>query len=309
MADTPRRLLPTQIADHADRHRTDACPFDPGVPIDFSKPFICPSLTALYYTPVWGELSPDDQLRYTQLSALSFNELTAWFEEGFSSTLLALARSDRVPQELRSLLPDFIDDERRHQNIWWTLNRCADPQRYSRKVAAITRIAPVGRTLMRWLASRPLEYPVSVWLMLILEEHGNEIARRCAMRRPNEIEQHFAAAYLSHVRDETRHVQIDWHLFDSLWPRLDGWRRLVNVWLFSLVVDRLLFRTENAAISVADELVRERPGLRPLRTQIRTALREVGRHPEFRAMMFSAQSSPIAFHLVERFPELQSALR
>jgi hypothetical protein len=34
----------------------------------------------------------------------------------------------------------------------------------------------------------------------------------------------------------------------------------------------------------------------------------VGRRAEFRAMLFSAQSTPIAFHLLERFPDLQSAL-
>ncbi len=308
MADAPRRLSPLQIADLASRHRTDALPFDPAVPLDFSKPFVCPSLTALYYAPVWRELAPADQLRYTQLSALSFNELIAWFEEGFSATLRALEGSEALPPEVRSLLPDFIEDERRHQEMWWTLNRCADPHRYAGNVAAITRIAPLGRVLMRWLARRPREYPVAIWLMLLLEEHGNEIARRCAARRPDEIEPHFAAAYLAHVRDETRHVQIDWHLIDSLWPRLAGVRRQENVRLFRWVTGRLLFRTENAALSVAHALIREHPALRSLEPRICAELREVGRNPEFRSMMFSAQSSPIAFYLVARFPELQSAL-
>jgi hypothetical protein len=213
-----------------------------------------------------------------------------------------------VPQELKSLLPRFIADEQRHQSIWWTLNRCADPKRYSENVAVITRIAPAARRLMKWLASRPLKYPVAVWIMLILEEHGNEIARRCAIRRSTEIEPHFAAAYLSHVRDETRHVQIDWHLIDSLWPHLDGWRRFLNAWLFRLIIGRLFLRTENAAISVADELVQERPGLRPLLPRIRAELRRVPEHPEFKAMMFSAESSPITFHLLGRFPELRSVV-
>ncbi len=308
MADGPRRLSPVQIAEHAERHRTDAFPFDAGKPIDFSKPFVCPTLTALYYTSVWKELSPDDQLRYTQLSALSFNEMIAWFEEGFSATLLALSRSAHVSPELRSLLPDFIEDERRHQVIWWTLNRCADPQRYASNVPAITRIAPIGRTLMHWLASRPLDYPVAVWLMLVLEEHGNEIARRCANRRPDEIEEHFAGAYLSHVRDETRHVQIDWHLIDSLWPNLGGWKRFCNVRLFRLIIRRLLLRPDHAAISVVNALVRERPALRALLPRFRDELRGVAQHPEFHSMMFSAQSSPIAFYLLSKFPELQSAL-
>jgi hypothetical protein len=308
MANAPPRLSIVQIADHAHRCRTDRYPFEPDIPIDFTKPFVCPSLTALYYTSVWNKLDPEDQLRYTQLSALSFNELIAWFESGFSSALRALMRSDRLPEELKSLLPGFLEDECRHQEIWWALNRCVDPVRYARNIASISKIAPAGRTLMRWLASRPLDYPVVIWLMLVLEEHGNEIARRCAAKRPNEIETHFAAAYLAHVRDEIRHVQIDWHLLDSLWPCLRGWRRRINIELFRLVITRLLFKTEHAAMSVVEELVRERPRLRPLLPRIRTQLREVGQDGEFRSMMLSARSSPIVFHLLDSFPELRSVI-
>jgi hypothetical protein len=93
MANAPPRLSIVQIADHAHRCRTDRSPFEADSPIDFTKPFVCPSLTALYYTSVWNKLDPEDQLRYTQLSALSFNELIAWFESGFSSALRALMRS------------------------------------------------------------------------------------------------------------------------------------------------------------------------------------------------------------------------
>ena len=128
MANPPRHMSPIQIAEHADLHRIDSYPFDSTVPIDFSKPFICPSLTALYYTTVWQELSPDDQLRHTQLSALSFNELIAWFEGGFSSTLLSLSRSERVPKDLRAILPDFIEDERRRMRPKVPASRRVGPE-------------------------------------------------------------------------------------------------------------------------------------------------------------------------------------
>jgi len=308
MPDAPRRMSLEQIAYHALRHRADPCPFNADAPIDFSKPFVCPTLTALYYTSIWKELSPEIQLRHTQLSALSFNELVASFEDGFSATISALLQTNRVPQNVKALLPGFLEDERRHQSMWWALNRRCAPQRYPRNDASITRIAPAGRVLMKWFAGRPLQFPVVIWVILFLEEHGNEIARRCSVRRPNEIEPHFAAAYLAHVRDETRHVQIDWHLLDCLWPDLSGWRRALNVWLFRLIIRRLVLRTEHAAMSVAGELVREYPSLRPLLPRIRRELREVGNHPEFRAMMFSMESSPITFHLIGKFPELRSAV-
>jgi hypothetical protein len=308
MAETPAHLTVLQIGEHARGRHPELCPFDPNVPVDFSLPFVCPSLTALYYTSLWKELEEQDRLRYTQLSALSFNELIAWFESGFSSTLRALMQADGLPEQLKSLLPDFLEDEQRHQKTWWSLNRCADPHRYPRDSAAISKIAPLGQTLMRWLASRPLNYPVAIWLMLILEEHGNEIARRCAAKRPDEIEPHFAAAYLAHVRDEVRHVQIDWHLLEWVWPSLPPWRRHMNVALFRRVIRNLLFKTDHAAIAVVRELVRERSRLRPLLPRLRAELSEVGKNPEFRSMMFSIRSSPIAFYLLDRFPELHSAI-
>jgi hypothetical protein len=161
---------------------------------------------------------------------------------------------------------------------------------------------------MKWLARHPVEFPVALWLMLVLEEHANEIARRCAQRRPDEIEPHFAAAYLAHVRDEARHVQIDWHLVEHFWPRLNARRRALNTWIFGVVMQRLLFRTEHAAIAVANALAAEREHVRVLLPLIRTELRGVGSDPRYRQMMFSPQASPIAFHLLDRFPELRGAI-
>jgi hypothetical protein len=308
MAHMPLQLSVQQIAEHARGRGTDCYPFDVTVPVDGTMPFLCPTLTALYYTSVWKELDDEERLRYTQLSALSFNELIAWFENGFSATLQSLMQSEVLPESLKSLLSDFLEDERRHQEIWWTLNRCADPQRYSRDMAAISKIAPLGQNLMRWLARHPLKYPVTIWIMLILEEHGNEIARRCAAKRPDQIEPHFAAAYMAHVRDEVRHVQIDWHLLEWAWPRLRGWRRYVNVSIFRWVVNHMLFNTEHAAISVVEELVRERPRLHSLLPRLRAELRGVGQNREFRSMMLSVRTSPIVFHLLDRFPELQGVV-
>jgi hypothetical protein len=305
----PPRMSTGQIEEHQRRHRCDMLPFDSRTPIDLGKPFVCPTLTPLYYTRIWNELSDSDRLRHTQLSGLSFNELIAWFEHGFSATLRSLMHCDALPADVRELFPAFIDDESRHQRMWWALNRLADPARYERRseTPSITRIAPVGRMMMRWLARRPIQYPVAVWLMLVLEEHANEIARRCAQRRPDEIEPHFAAAYLAHVRDETRHVQIDWHLLDHLWPRLNNQRRRINAWIFRQVLHRLLFRAEHAAMSVARALANERPHLQIVLSRIRGELRGVGTNPDFRAMMFSPEVAPIATHLIERYPELEGA--
>lgn len=309
MINAPWHMSVEQIAEHAGRHSSDALGIDLATPIDFTRPFICPSLTPLFYTPVWNDLCAADQLRHTQLSALSFNELIAWFEGGFTATLRALMRSNRVPASVRDLLPRFIDDESRHQKMWWALNRLADPQRYRDDSMSITRIAPMACFLLQWLAGRPIRFPVAVWLMLVLEEHANEIARRCAAQRPSQIEPHFAAAYLAHVRDETRHVQIDWHLLDALCPTMNYRQQRLNGWLFGQVIKRMLLRTENAAMSVATALASESPTVRRQLPRIRAELRQVALHPDYRSMMFSSETSPVTFHLMAKYPLLREAVK
>src|SRR5687768_6666351 len=93
----PRHLSAAQIAQHAERHRCKELPFDDTVPVDLTKPFVCSTLTPLYYTSIWSELDDADRLRHAQLSGLSFNELIAWFEHGFSATLRSLQNCDALP--------------------------------------------------------------------------------------------------------------------------------------------------------------------------------------------------------------------
>ena len=57
--------------------------------IDPARWFVCPTLTPLYYAPVYRDLDQRHQRRYNQLTALCFNELIAFFEESFAASVLA----------------------------------------------------------------------------------------------------------------------------------------------------------------------------------------------------------------------------
>ena len=145
--------------------------------------------------------------------------------------------------------------------------------------------------------------------MLILEEHGNEIARRCARSEAaGAIEPHFAAAYLAHVRDETRNVHLDQHLIDWLWSRAGPRTRAINAWMVRRVLDGMLYRPRHAAMAVFDALAAERPRLRPLRRRVRGELDALRDVTAYRDMIFSPASSPIAWATVRRYPEVRSAL-
>src|SRR4051812_8274154 len=89
------------------------CDWD--APIDPARAFVCSTLTPLYYTPLYPQLTPRQQLRYNQLCAIAFNEVVVFFESSFAAALHALlAETDTIDPALRSRLTEFADDERRH---------------------------------------------------------------------------------------------------------------------------------------------------------------------------------------------------
>src|SRR5687767_13404148 len=83
-----RRPLPGIL--HTIQARQDAVPaFDFSTPIDRSRWFVCPTLTPLYYAPIYHDLEEPHQRRYNQLTALCFSELISFFETTFASSVLA----------------------------------------------------------------------------------------------------------------------------------------------------------------------------------------------------------------------------
>src|ERR1041385_4591960 len=116
-------------------------PPDLTTPIDRSKLFVCPTLTALYYTPVYGELSPEQARRYNQINGVAFGELIGLFEEHFAVRALAAIELDRTaPRALREYARCLIAEEQRHMSLWWRLNRLCEPGWYERGPRRIVRV-------------------------------------------------------------------------------------------------------------------------------------------------------------------------
>jgi hypothetical protein len=273
-------------------------------PVDRSLPFVCDTLTPLYYTPLFDELTPRQRLRYNQLSAVSFNELIVFFERGFSVALEALiGEAGLSDNNLRDRIDAFLADERRHGMMWRRLSGAT--------TAAVgpegeTEIVRVGRPLargLRALASRPRVFPVVVLVMLTLEEHSIEISRRCGRLPPGALEPHYAAAYHAHLMDEVRHVRVDRELLDLLIDPLPRWLRAINAALFRRFVRRLWLRPTAAAVRVIDALIREYPDLRPSRPLFVRALAALDANDGYRRMMFSPEALPLTFSLIGRYPQ------
>lgn len=298
---------PADAADsHADRHRAWADSVaDWKAPIDSSRPFVCDSLTPLYYTSLFGELSAAQRLRYNQLSAISFNELIVFFEHSFDVALEALLTDRSLKDdELRGRIGMFLDDERRHVVMWRQLSRATADAGGGGGIVRIRR--PMSRAL-RLLASRPRKFPVVVLVMLTLEEHSIDISRRCGRTGRDALEPHYAAAYRAHLADEVHHVRIDRKLLDLLIEPLPPWLRAINAAVYRRFIRTMWLRPTAAGRRVVEALVRDFPQLRPIRPRLLGALATLDQNSDFRQMMFSPQTFPLTFSLIRRYKDFSPA--
>jgi hypothetical protein len=272
--------------------------------IDQHRQFVCPTLTPLFYSPVYSELNAAQQLRYNQLSAISFVDLILFFEQSFSAALESLLRErDRHSASFQAEIEHFRDDERRHCQLWRKLNRLSMPQPQNANGYRIIRVGGALRLLLGFLSARPRPFPVAALMMLTLEEHSIEISRRCARVEENVLEPHYRDAFRAHLLDEARHVQIDRTILRELLKPLSGSARRLNATLFQMFIRKLWLRPANAAASVVEVLVDEFPELRPTRSRLLAGLGEAGNNPEYRRMMFSPKCTPLLFGLLRLHPE------
>lgn len=297
-------------------HRLAAAPVRPRedeidwhTPIDRSRWFFCETATPLYYAPIYSDLGLEHRRRYNQLTAMMANEIIAFMESEFLvQTLTAVSSSStlRQPEGLRAAVVRFAEDERRHADIWWNLNRLSEPMWYRTEKWRLINIPPGVLSAARFVARHPLAFPVVFWLQLVQEERSLDISRRC-MRVPIEsIEPRYLAAYGAHLPDEARHVQIDRHLIDSYYCRRSRIVRQVSARLFYVIVRALLVAPVHSTGRVIRVLAGEFPELKPLVPQMLRQLERLQRSTDYHEMMYSRRTTPVTFALFDECPEFHA---
>jgi hypothetical protein len=303
----PRRK-PIEGILHGFQARHDDVPeFDFSTPVDRGRWFVCPTLTPLYYAPVYRQLQPHHQRRYNQLTALCFSELISFFENTFAASVLAaLANGERrgVDRELAACLKQFVEEERVHTRWWRQLNLLSEPELYANRERVVIWLPGILRFVLNQFTRRPNWFPVVFWVMLALEERSLEISRRILRMPADAIEPRYLAIYRAHAKHEVRHVQLDWHLIERFYEPLSPRLRQLNARLLRLALARFFLPPSRSAVRVGRCLVAEFPELRPLRKVIESQLATVGDDPAYHAMMYSRESTPITFSLFDRFEEM-----
>ena len=277
-------------------------------PIDLARNFVCPTSTPLFYAPVYRQLSESARLRYNQLTAVSFNELIAFFETTFAlSVLSALASGTlhRDAPEFARGLTQFVAEEQKHTEWWRELSRLSAAER----AQPVFRVPSATRLLLKQVTRRPKAFPVVFWIMLALEERSIDISRRCLRIDPADIEPNYREVYRRHLEHEVGHVYLDCQLIERYYAGRSRVVRSVNARLLRTAVAAFLLPPVRSAARVVKQLIHEFPELLPLRNTILQQLRTVGSQADYHAMMYSRRTTPITFTMLDRFPEMHAMSR
>ena len=290
--------------------RTRQDEIDWRTPIDRSRWYFCETLTPLYYAPIYRELALEHRRRYNQLTAMMANEIIAFMESEFLVITLTAVNSDLNDEDqlgdLRAAVTRFAEDERRHADIWWNLNRLSEPAWYQSTKWRLINIPRGLLSAARFAARHPVAFPLVFWLQLVQEERSLEISRRCMRMSANTIEPRYLAAYGAHLPDEARHVQIDRHLIAHYYRGRSTLVRRTSAWLFRTVVRSLLVTPVHSTARVVDILAAEYPELAPLVPQMLQQLAALGRSAEYHEMMYSRSTTPVTFSLFDEHSEFHA---
>lgn len=278
---------------------------DLATPIDRGRFFIAEELTPLWYTAAFRELSPAQALRYNQISGLAAGELIGLFEEEVAQVALRSLRAAPIPGDLREGLGCFLAEEARHAEIWAGLNRLSEPGWYGAERRRIIGLLARRLGVLRWMAGHPHSFPFVLWMMLLQEERSIGISRR-SLAMADRLEPRWAAVYRLHLRDEIRHVHLDWHLLDRFYRDRQRPVRRLTAELLHRITAAFFLAPKRMAVRILDLLILEHPELAFLRPRCVRELAALGNDPAYRRMMYSREDLPISFHLLDRYPEMAS---
>jgi len=307
---SPQRVAPAVLT-RLNQNQSDT-PLSDQQPVRSDRYFLCPTLTPLWYTPGYQVLEEPDQQLYNQLTALMSIELIGWFEATLLPALTSAIKRithDEVESDLMEALKSFIADECQHIGWWEKLHADSLTALGLDTQTRVLRVNPLGKRAFHLIAGHACHVTAVFWVMLALEEHGLEIARRTLAQPADQIDPRHLDAHRHHVRDEARHVQLDRHLIDCFYRRQSGAARRVNAYLFDRLLMRYLLPPVRGASQVVDQLARMRPPVRPHVLSLKQQLRTLAHHTGYREMMYSRQTTPVLFSMFDEHPQMANLAR
>jgi P-aminobenzoate N-oxygenase AurF len=280
--------------------------------MDFSRPFVPEAYTQLYYTPLYRGLHREHRLRYNQLFAIRINEYIMMLEADLVERLLSrLRRLPRVAADpaLVRCLDTMIEEEKHHYRCFVALNRLCRPELFRERERYFSDLPWAIRALFGavGLASGSLSF--ALWYLMAMEESSATLAREMARNPVTEtlgpLEPSFAAVHREHLRDESRHLQIDGLLVELCLAEAGPVARALNARLFKSLLDTVTRPTRaGSGVKVIRRLVHEMPELQWHEEEMIAAVLALKDDRAFQASLFNRDAMPLTFGVFDRTREL-----
>jgi hypothetical protein len=281
--------------------------------VDAGRPFVPEDYTQLYYTPLYASLSFKQRLRYNQLFALRINEYIMMLEadlvERLLTPLLGLPRV-AADAELVQAVTTMIREERGHFLAFAALNRACRPDLYPQGEDRLFSRLPGWSRAMFWLvgalASR---LSFALWYLMAMEESSMALARDM-LRRPEtetlgRLDPAFVSIHREHMKDESRHLQLDGRLIDLCIGSRARSSRSLNSWLFQFMLQGVTRPTRSGSgVMVIRQLVREMPELAAREEEMIRAVLDLKENVAFQKSLFNRHIMPLTFGVFDETPEL-----
>lgn len=296
--------IPKNIASHATR--PNCLPLS--LPIQWDKPFVPESLTHFYYTDVYDAMTPEECLYYNQLTGMALAEQFIFLEEHILVPIMRkLLGSPHylLSSSAREFIQNFIDEELKHSNWFWSVLQQAAPSLYPERQLQFISRQFVRDTVYRCMIRWPQHCHAWLWLTLVLEERTVDIARH--YRRAEVIESNFARAHFWHMQEEQSHVGFDVLMIRKIYHQLPYWQRKINRRLIRYLFDSL-YAPKQLPQVIFEKLVKRYPEAERLRPRVAYGLKHFARNYAYQDDLFSPRQLPRTYQVLRHFPELRSCV-
>jgi P-aminobenzoate N-oxygenase AurF len=279
-------------------------------PIDWSRPFIHEAHTQLYYTPSYGALSAAQRLRYNQLFGVRVNEQFMTLERDLTNRVLVrVLRHPGVAADpvLGECLTRMVSEEERHYAMFRDLNLRCLPDVYAKTDRYFLRFGRLDRALFAAATGLARRLPWLLWLVIAMEEYSIALSRSFIRRRETEslgpLEENFVRIHAEHVKDETRHVQLDVHVIEACHARSSRVGRALDAALLKTFLRDILV-PKRSGLAVVRRWVAQDPALRDREHEFVAAVRGLAHDDAYQRSLFSREIMPRTFALFDTRPEL-----
>jgi hypothetical protein len=281
--------------------------------VDSCRPFVPEDYTQLYFTPVYATLSFEQRLRYNQLFGLRINEYIMMLEADLVERLLTpLLRLPRIAADaaLVEAMNTMIREERLHFAAFAALNRACRPDLYPPGEDRLFSRLPRWTQAMFWtvgaLAGR---LSFALWYLMAMEESSMSLARDMFRRPETEtlgsLDPAFVSVHREHMKDESRHLQIDGRMIDLCIASGARTSRTLNARLFQSMLRGITRPTRSGSgVMVIHQLVRDMPELASREEEMIQAVLALKECHPFQESLFNRRIMPLTFKVFDRTPEL-----